>query len=380
MATRTIPAQHRLFIARADWRDVEQYPKDTLHDPSIGAWELLRRNSEYARDYGICHGVYTDVPAHPRPSDTLAHYVCDPEPDDSRIAYQTYAKRHPKHFIYPVKDGVREKWHINDMPDPSLGWHDILDRTQIHHQHNKLAWLFSCNTIDILNPPSRWTTAEFAEMIYKVTKATGVCSSNEILVRLDITGNLDEQIESLRRQISAFFDGGNRTGTTLADRHSHAADRDPSARSMMNVDPEWNSSPAKRKTVPHVLRMADALASLEQGTLISQLRDGGVNVLDIGLTEAQIESVTSIDDSEWMRREMRYGLLLEQLYTPLANALEQYFARCPSPWNPSSPTSRTILNWIQLAQQLIIDQDYSLVARTNMRKERGKRSSKAVAT
>ena len=46
------PAEHRLFFARADWRDAEQYPQEALYDPSIGAWELLRRNSEYNRGYG----------------------------------------------------------------------------------------------------------------------------------------------------------------------------------------------------------------------------------------------------------------------------------------------------------------------------------------
>ncbi|TGP44877.1 hypothetical protein EN871_09855 [bacterium M00.F.Ca.ET.228.01.1.1] len=380
MASHPVPRQHRLFIARADWRDAEQYPQAALQDPSIGAWELLRRNSEYARDYGICRRVYADAPAQPRPSDSLSNYVCDPEPDDSQIAYQAYSKRHPKHFVYPVKDGVREKWHINDMPDPAHGWHDILDLTQIHHRHNKLAWLFSCNTADILNPPARWTTPEFAEVIYRVTKTTGVCASNEVLVRLDITGNLDEQIESLRRQLSAFFDGGNRTGTRLADQRLNAQDSDPSARPMLDVDPDWNSSPAKRKTVPYVLRIADAFASLEQGTLIAQLREGGVNDREIGFTEEQIESVTSLDASEWIRQGIGYGLLLEKFYVPVANALEEYFARHPSPWTPASPTSRTILNWIQLARQLIIDQGYILVARTNMRKERGNRGSKTAST
>ncbi|MCU9956539.1 MULTISPECIES: hypothetical protein [Burkholderia] len=42
MAARLVPAQHHLFIARADWRNAEQYPKATLRDPSIWSWELNR--------------------------------------------------------------------------------------------------------------------------------------------------------------------------------------------------------------------------------------------------------------------------------------------------------------------------------------------------
>lgn len=33
MAARLIPAQHRLFVLRADWRDAAQYPPASLRAP-----------------------------------------------------------------------------------------------------------------------------------------------------------------------------------------------------------------------------------------------------------------------------------------------------------------------------------------------------------
>ncbi|AOI98360.1 hypothetical protein [Burkholderia sp. LA-2-3-30-S1-D2] len=38
MADRLVPAQHRLFIARADWRDAEQYPKRPSAIYPSGLW------------------------------------------------------------------------------------------------------------------------------------------------------------------------------------------------------------------------------------------------------------------------------------------------------------------------------------------------------
>ncbi|WP_423391941.1 transcriptional regulator domain-containing protein [Burkholderia sp. LMG 21824] len=67
MAARLAPARHRLFIAREDWRDDAKHPSTELQDPSIGAWELLRRNNQYTQDFADWHQRVTDFPPIPFP-------------------------------------------------------------------------------------------------------------------------------------------------------------------------------------------------------------------------------------------------------------------------------------------------------------------------
>ncbi|TDQ93237.1 transcriptional regulator domain-containing protein [Paraburkholderia silvatlantica] len=373
MATHPVPAQHRLFIARADWRDESQYPPSDLLDASIWAWEFLRRNAEYVRDYAICRDAFVDVPATPYPLDPLTHYLCEPDPTAPDMLYKDYASQHCDHFVYPVKDAVRHKWQINQMPDPSHTWEILLNRHPFDSpDHNQLAWLFACNTVDIINPPDRWTQRR-----QSATKVTGICVGNEILVRLDLTGNLDEQLDALRRQIAGCFKGGNRSGGLLVGQYPdlsrcQTAKYNPQLRAAVDTrsgkapwplphyepvipdSPDWNKIPARQKSLHYILRMADAIASAEQGVLLNQLHECGIDVAHIGLTDEQPG-------------------MCEELFPAIAKALFKYFSLHPFSDDTRDVDYKAILRWLSLAAELVTSHDYAVIARMNMAKRKTKK-------
>ncbi|WP_420868012.1 transcriptional regulator domain-containing protein [Burkholderia diffusa] len=118
MVADPVPVQHRLFIAREDWRDDAKYPPTKLQDPSIGAWELLRRNNQYAQDFADWHQRVTDVPPLPFPKMFLDGYFCAPEPE-SGTTYEQYRAKHPNHLVLPLLDHIRERWGITRLFEPT---------------------------------------------------------------------------------------------------------------------------------------------------------------------------------------------------------------------------------------------------------------------
>jgi hypothetical protein len=214
MATDSIPEEHRFFIARADWRQTEPYKHTSPLTPSMWAWELLRRNNQYAQDYADWYHRVRDVPPLPFPKMHLDGYVCYPEPSPG-ITYTEHKAEHPDHFVLPIKDHIRERWGITRLIDPALSALDVADHFVSHDQDNKLAWLFACNTPDILNPPTIWPTKNYLSHYSVSILTSGFRTGTDVMVRLDFTGNFEAQIESLRRQIGAFFDGGTRSGSTI---------------------------------------------------------------------------------------------------------------------------------------------------------------------
>lgn len=378
MAAPTAHAQHCLFIARADWRDDLQYPTPEIQDPSIWAWELLRRNAEYARDYEVCKDALRDVPASPYPMDPLTHYLCEPDPVDPNMLYKDYAKLHRNHFVYPVKDAVRRKWKINQMPDPTHSWDRLPTKTT---DNNQLAWLFACNTVEVINPPDRWTIGTRVAL-----PVTGVCVDNEVLVRLSLTGNLDQQIESLRQQFAVVFEGGNRSGGLLAGEYmpvgrGQTVRYEPQRRTAIDARPgsvpwpalnkpvirpqtsEWNKIPARQKSLHYILRMADAIASAEQGILAGQLRD-------IGLTEIQMKTIERWSPGE---REWNLPNTREYLFPSMAKALARYFSLHPFPDDARDVDYKTIQRWLSLASDLVVSGGHATVARMNTHKNKKKK-------
>lgn len=383
MATRSLPEKRRFFIARSDWRDETQYPPADLLDPSVWAWELLRRSSEYARDYEICHEHCVDVPATPYPMDPLTNYICEPDADGPNMVYKDYAKRHRRHFVYPVKDAVRHKWQINEMPNPAHGWKQLLPQRQIETpNHNQLAWLFACNTVEVINPPDRWTIGTRVAL-----PVHGICVDNEVLVRLNLTGNLDEQIESLRRQIAGFFTGGRRSGGVEAGEYmdvggSQTVRYDPQRRTAIDTrsglpqwpvlnnvavraqPSDWNKIPVRQKSLHYILRMADAIASAEQGTLADQIREPRIDVTHIGFTAQQIRVVAHSPSSE--RRLQMY----EEFFPSMAKALARYFSLHPFPDDNRDVDYKTIHRWTSLGFNLIVKREHALIARMNTIKDK----------
>ncbi|CAB3768628.1 transcriptional regulator domain-containing protein [Paraburkholderia solisilvae] len=367
MADATIPAQNPLFISRADWRDENQYPRPDLLDPSIWSWEFLRRSNEYAQEFDALQSLCADVPATPFPMDSLLHYACDPVPEKRDVNYKIYRERHPRHFVFPIKDYVRREWGINILADPNDRFAEIIDRSRIYDKNNKLAWLFACNTVEALNSPATLLVNE-----HGLSKATGFTTRDEVVFRMSLTGNLDEQVESMRRQIAAFFEGGNRNGAFVfteyidvsssptarySQEHRRPIDDDDAsssrAQGLLASQGSWKWAPVRLKSLHYVLRMADAIASLEQGTFIHQLEDDGVNCEDV------LSIVEHSTDSPYIS--------YDDVYEPMSRLLAKYFRRNPLTREARDADAKTILRWLEMADALVSERAYLHVARTNAR-------------
>ncbi|MGU7772294.1 transcriptional regulator domain-containing protein [Burkholderia sp. MR1-5-21] len=365
MATHSVPAEHRLFIARADWRDESQYPPPNLLDPSIWSWELLRRNYEYAQEFARLQPLYADVPATPFPMDSLLHYVSDPPPEREDVDYKTYRERHSRHIIYPIRDHVRKSWGINVLVDPNSDFTTVIDRSRIYDKNNKIAWLFACNTADAINSPTTVLVNK-----HGLTRTSAFTTAHEVLFRITLTGNLDEQIESLRRQIATFFDGGNRNGDFTFTEYIDVSDS-PTARYSQEhhrpIDDQdelssytpgiaasssmWNWKPVRLKSLHYVVRMADVFASLEQGAFLPQLEQAGIRSNDVRLI------------AELCRDFER--LPYDGLYEPMSRVLAQFFDLHPLGKDARDADAKTILRWLEMAVALVAERDYLHVARTN---------------
>lgn len=367
MAARTLPAKDRLFAVRADWRDESQYPRPDLLDPSIWSWELLRRSNEYAHDFEMLQSAYADVPAIPFPLDSLLHYVCDPAPNEQDVNYKTYSTRHPRHFVYPLKDYVRKEWGISVLVNPIDSASRLIEPSQIHDKNNKLAWLFTCNTVEAINAP----TTVFGND-HGLSKTAAVTGPYEVLFRMSLTGNLDEQLESLRRQISSYFEGGTRNGALLfteyidvsnspTAQYSQELQRPidvcdaPSSRApgITVSNTLWKWAPVRLKSLHYALRMADAIASLEQGTFVRQLEERGVTSQD-ALLIAKINGESQ-------------NFPYFDLYEPMSRVLAEYFHLHPFTDEARDADAKTILRWLEMAHTLVTEGEYLQVARTNAR-------------
>ncbi|MCA8051086.1 transcriptional regulator domain-containing protein [Burkholderia arboris] len=284
MARRPVPIQHRLFIVRADWREMSAYPEVIRDDPTMGAWELLRRNNQYAQDYADWYHRIKDVPPVPFPRMSLDGYFCYPEPLQG-MTYEQYRAKHPDNLVLPLQDHIRERWGITCLIDPKLTAAQVATQHPSREQRNRLAWLFACTAPDILNPPTHWPEKNYLTHRSVSMLTSGFCTGTEVMVRFDFTGKFEVQVESLRRQIGAFFEGGTRSGSVVVGRREYAnADttgQQPNSdvlnmenfQAFLAVRPGWNSSPVKTKSLRDVIRMVDLIASLEAGTLEDEIRE-----------------------------------------------------------------------------------------------------------
>ncbi|WP_186133375.1 transcriptional regulator domain-containing protein [Burkholderia gladioli] len=366
MATHPVPAEHRFFIAREDWRDATKYPPTDLQDPSVGAWELLRRNNQYAQDFADWHLRVTDVPPVPFPKMSLQGYFCVPAPSPD-TTYEQYRTEHPYHLVLPLLDHVRERWGITRLIDPTLTAAAVADLNPTREPRNKLAWLFACTTPEILNPPTHWPKKNYLTHLSVSMLASGFCTGTEVMVRLDFTGNFEAQVESLRRQIGAFFDNGTRSGSAVVERKKCTTADDTGQldnSSILNtesllpfraVKPNWNTTPAKLKSIHGITRMADVIASLEAGTLEDQIREKRSHfpAVDISDLDLSIDPSCAFVSPSYIQEHWR-------VRKDLNLALNRYFKQ--HPFEDGRHGQRLINQWLDHAYQLVCG-DHVLVAR-----------------
>lgn len=348
MATRPVSVEHRLFIVREDWRDVGQYPETIRTDPTIGAWELLRRNNKYAQDYAEWQQRVRHVPPVPFPRMSLNGYFCIPEPAPG-TTYEQYRAKHPNHLVLPVLDYIREKWGITHLIDPKLSADKVIAQNPKHKDRNQLAWLFACTSPEIINPPTHWPDKNYLDHASVAMLTSGFCTGTEVMVRFDFTGKFDVQMESLRDQIGAFFEGGTRSGSYIVGNNG-LADADMSdlpatlnRQDLLAVRPNWNTTPVYPTSLRNLTRFADLIGSLEAGTLeeeILEKRRGyqvGIKGLDLSIN-ADVAASVLLYAQEHMR-----------VRGDLTKALVQYFDVHPLDEKGSgSATIKTLLEKIYL--------------------------------
>lgn len=355
------------IVRRADWWNDTQYPaKDTL-DSSIWAWEFLRRNAAYQADYDQYRdryrtgsdAPYLSLPPRPNSDQLLVNYYCDPLPSRRNLTYGEYKNEAPEHTIYPIRDHLRAKWEINSLPDPRLDWRELVTKTKLHVQR-----LFARNTVDVRQPVGNLARAGH---LYVTSM---LCTHEEILVRLRLDGNIERQLEDLKRQRDGFFKtvrvSQNRsvnamTLRTAADIRPGTDDR--ADKTAIHIDPSylpdasdideineasieipitgWDHPKLQSADLHYVLRAADALADFRAGEL------------------------KTADEGPRLVKDNAPDVLVKLL------------CKCPNPYGDVFAPN-TVRSWLDLADSLINDGIYKRLARSNFAdaKEKAKKKAK----
>ncbi|VVE75969.1 hypothetical protein PCA31118_05108 [Pandoraea captiosa] len=334
MAMACVPDEFRLFVVRADWRDSNLYPRDTLHDPSIWAWEFLRRNNGYARDYDYWNDrVCEDVPAIPLPKMLLDGYYCDPEAIPG-MRYDEYKKAYPIHVVLSVQDYLRERWGVIRLVDPSLSAAEVEKRFPGDDPRNRLSWIFASTTPQVISPAPGFSAKSYLFHKHLSLPVSGYCTGTEVMVRLDITGNFDVQMDSLRRKIGGLFEGGDRGGETLSGsreqflqilEHSVGssvdADQREALEAFLAVNSNWNSTSARYDTLQSTARMVDLIGSLEAGTLKGELEakwGDKFPPISVSGLDFSLNPYLSPSPAHYLQEHLR-------IRVPLRKALHKYF-------------------------------------------------------
>ncbi|WP_242559945.1 DUF6499 domain-containing protein [Pandoraea capi] len=328
-----MPEEFRLFIARADWRDLASYPSDECFDPSIWAWEFLRRNSSYASDYAEWHDSMLDVLPVPLPRQSLKGYFCDPKPEPD-MTYEKYKIAYPNGVVRPVRDVMRERWRIKSLVDPTLLAKEVEKQYPGDDWRNRLSQIFPCAAPEVLNSPTTWSSKSYLSHRSLLLLASGYCTGTEVLVRLDITGNFEVQMESLRRTIGNYFVGGTRSGSRVQKSREEfdayiatglgcppSPEQRNALENFLAIKPTWNSSPSKYLSLQSTLRMVDLVASLEAGTLEAEFEarwDSSFSPISVKKQALFIDSRSTHSISHYLEEHWR-------LRKPLASAVRKYF-------------------------------------------------------
>ncbi|MFX1802085.1 DUF6499 domain-containing protein [Paraburkholderia sp. A1RO-5] len=374
MASQSVPAQHHLFIARTDdWRDENHYPPDDMADASAWAWEFLRRSREYDDDYRNWKNAFADVPALPRDDAPLTYYLCDPPPAEPDMPYRAYSKAHPRHTVLSIKDHMRLRWGMHALPNPALRWDEVYraNKEKSHDEDNRLRWLFTSNTVEVLRPPSIALADD-----KRPTFVTAACGSNEVLVRLTLGGNPWEYGESLSRALSGYFTGGNRHGSRRIAVYGEVKEttHPVTGKPVMGIfldpyeDGEFDDSPVvdvqesgwskldlRQTSLQHTLRMADLLANMERGQLELQ-----------ALTRQKETANVAIRPGTDARK---LGQALVKHFRVRENRFLDENGRPTSERGPNIDDPRTFTKWLHDAEELVCGREYLRLARADLKED-----------
>jgi len=176
-----------------DWKNADAYPGAEEKNMNLWAWEFLRRNPEYKRDYAevalLVAEYGADDVAWENHSETAAFsklFECSPPIIDGETESQ-YVRRvvtdgHGKATLKTRYQATSDKYHISGwLPDPTLNWNET----------------FSIN----FQIKGRAVSFHYRHLPETKMKITPPRVLDEVLVRFDLTRLLRTQVDSAKRQL-----------------------------------------------------------------------------------------------------------------------------------------------------------------------------------
>jgi hypothetical protein len=142
-----------LLVARADWRELSQYPHVNMTDSTRWAWEFLRRLRGYETDY-----LSASTPA-------AGSNITDSD------------------------EALRLKWEVTKLISPSVQWKDL--PSDFNFLANTVESFTSTYTHAQRYESTPWSPRISREIPIRV-------SDNQLIVRISLDGNVLRQMEVLK--------------------------------------------------------------------------------------------------------------------------------------------------------------------------------------
>lgn len=348
------------FVRRADWSDEDCYPNEVMSDATLWAWEFLRRSRAYERDFAKWGTAYADVPAKPLDDTPVSSYICEPPPLIADMPYSEYSKAYPEHVVVSVKDFVRLRWGLLDMPDPRLAWEELFraNRDRLPNDGARFAWLFAGNALEVIREPA----VDISDAM-RPTFVTVACAPDEVLVRLSLRGNPDKYRNDLHRELAKFFVGGSRRGALrLLTYGNVTVEFNPETGEkirMLSLDPDgsrwpdagqveiletsWSESRVRQVSLQRVLRISDLLADFERGELNLSRRNRNGRIDQVRVAPASS-------------------------FRALARAIDKHIAEGNffKKTKSGSDDPRAVLKWLADAEEMICHGHYLRLAQSSL--------------
>lgn len=118
-----------------DWKKESDYPSSEKTSPEEWAWEFIRRNEKYQKDFKDAHQLIKPIKKKRQledkwnPADFAEKYpdvfICIPEKMENETVKQWQSKcvekgKEPQ--IYPINRWLGKGWGLGDMYDPALNY------------------------------------------------------------------------------------------------------------------------------------------------------------------------------------------------------------------------------------------------------------------
>ena len=189
-----------------DWRKPDGYPSPEI-SPHLKAWEFLRRNPDYRREYaqwaalpdvdadGKISGKWKGVPGE------LAHFYCAP-PALPGEPYRDYIARMGRAgeadwVVMPYREYLERHYLIEPEPfDPDLSANDLLAETAT----TDLCLL--PHIMNITQAPDLWHAGAFSHFVDRQTKR-GPLDAHQAIVTFDLRLPIKQQTEIASRELTA---------------------------------------------------------------------------------------------------------------------------------------------------------------------------------